>query len=241
MRINQKRPRLLRPCWRWNARDCLIPCHSRIIFQLLLAFLHERSESVLRHFDAAVAQQQRYAVDRDAFIEQLNGERVAEHVRVTNDPRITAAVFVRVPLYVALPDSHRAALKKAVTLRDLNLDTWGLFSEKANPNAHDAIMRLVQREKIVPHEIHEVLGAPDAFHVVTEQNGIAFVSEATALSTHIDGVVFRPLSDESLRFDTCLVTRAETSRLIDQFGMEFLRKYSRQSLSATQMSLGETA
>jgi hypothetical protein len=38
---------------------------------------------LLRHFDAAVAQQQRYAVDRDAFIEQLNGERVAEHVGVT--------------------------------------------------------------------------------------------------------------------------------------------------------------
>ena len=158
-----------------------------------------------------------------------------------NDPRITAAVFVRIPLYVALPESHRAALKKAVTLRDLDRDTWGLFSEQANPNAHDAIMRLAQREQIVPHEIHEVLGAPDAFHVVTEQNGIAFVSKATALSTHIDGVVFKPLSDESLSFDTCLVTRAETSRLINQFGMEFLKKYSRQSLSATQMSLGETA
>jgi hypothetical protein len=102
-------------------------------------------------------------------------------------------------------------------------------------------MRLTQRDKIVPHEIHEVLGAPDAFHVVTEQSGIAFVSKATALSTHIDGVVFKPLCDESLSFDTCLVTRAETSRLINQFGMEFLKKYSRQSLLATQMSLGETA
>ncbi len=158
-----------------------------------------------------------------------------------NDPRITAAVFARIPLYVALPESHRAARKEAVRLHDLNQDIWGLFSSQANSNAHDAIMRLAQREQIVPHEIHEVLGAPDAFHVVTEQSGIAFVSKATALSTHIDGVVFKPLSDESLSFDTCLVTRAETSRLINQFGMEFLKKYSRQSLSAIQMSLGETA
>ena len=158
-----------------------------------------------------------------------------------NDPKITAAVFARIPLYVALPESHRAALKEAVTLRDLDGDTWGLFSSQANRNAHDAIMHLAQREQIVPNEIHEVLGARDAFHVVTEQNGIAFVSKVTALSTHIEGVVFRRLSDESLSFDTCLVTRAETSRLIDQFGVEFLKKYSRQGLSATQMSLGETA
>ena len=30
-----------------------------------------------------------------------------------NDPRITAAVFARIPLYVALPESHRAALKRS--------------------------------------------------------------------------------------------------------------------------------
>jgi hypothetical protein len=126
-------------------------------------------------------------------------------------------------------------------LRDLDGDIWGLSTSQANPNAHDAIMRLAQREQIVPNEIHEVLGAPDAFHVVTEQNGIAFVSKATALGTHINGVVLKPLSDESLSFDTCLVTRSETSRLINQFGMEFLKRYSRQSASATRMSLRETA
>ena len=34
-----------------------------------------------------------------------------------NDPRITAAVFARIPLYVALPESHRAAHKEALKLQ----------------------------------------------------------------------------------------------------------------------------
>jgi len=159
-----------------------------------------------------------------------------------NDPKITTAVFARIPIYVALPESHRAARKETITLHDLHRDVWGLFSSQANAIAHDAIMSLAQREQIVPDEIHEVLGVSDAFHVVTEQSGIAFISKATALSTHLDGVVFKPLSDESLLFDTCLVTRAEeTSRLVNQFGREFLKRYSRQSASAAQMSLGEIA
>ncbi len=49
---------------------------------VLLALLHEGSVVLLRHFDTAVAEQQGHAVDRDAFIEQLNRERIAEHVRV---------------------------------------------------------------------------------------------------------------------------------------------------------------
>ena len=87
-----------------------------------------------------------------------------------------------------------------------------------------------------------MLGAPDAFHVVTEQNGMAFVSKATALNTHIDGIVFKPLSDESFSFDTCLVTRAEEkSRVVNQFGRDFLKKYSLRHPSASQMALGEIA
>ena len=57
-----------------------------------------------------------------------------------NDPRITAAVFVRIPLYVALPESHRTAPKKAVngvTKPDIDLH-WNARSGqlRLEPNAH---------------------------------------------------------------------------------------------------------
>jgi DNA-binding transcriptional LysR family regulator len=159
-----------------------------------------------------------------------------------NDPKITAATFARSPLYVALPENHRAARKESLKLQDLNKDVWGLFTAQANPLAHDAIMHLARTEQIIPNEIHEVLSTSDAFYVVIELGGVAFVSKATALNTQINGIVFKPLSDESLWFDTCLVMKAEEkSRVINQFGREFLRKYSPQPQSATQMALGEIA
>ena len=146
------------------------------------------------------------------------------------------------PPYVALPENHRAAHKEALKLEDLDKNIWGLFTTQANPLAHDAIMHLASKEQLVPNEIHEVLSASDAFYVVTELGGVAFVSKATALNTQIDGIVFKPLSDESLWFDTCLVMKAEEkSRVVNQFGREFLRKYSLRHPSASQMALGEIA
>lgn len=159
-----------------------------------------------------------------------------------NDPKITAAMFARSPLYVVLPENHRAARKESLKLQDLNKDVWGLFTTQANPLAHDAIMHLARKEQIVPNEIHEVLSTSDAFYVVTELGGVSFVSKATALNTQIDGIVFKPLFDESLWFDTCLVMKAEeNSRVVNQFGREFLKKYSLRHPSATQMALGEIA
>ena len=66
------------------------------------------------------------------------------------------------------------------------------------------------------------------------------MSQATASKTH-NGVVFKPLLDESLRFETCVVTRAqETSRLVDQFAKALVIKLSRLA-EPEQLRLGETA
>jgi hypothetical protein len=93
-----------------------------------------------------------------------------------------------------------------------------LFAETANLLALRAVLTLAQKEGIVAREIHELMMADDAFSVVTEHGGIAFVSHATALKTSIDGVVFKAFGDKSLRFETCVVTRAEENlRFVDQF------------------------
>ena len=85
------------------------------------------------------------------------------------------------------------------------------------------------------------MAADDAFEVVTGHGGIAFVSQATALKTHIDSVAFKPLADKSLYFETSLVTRAEEkSRLVNQFAKAALIKLSR-SAQPEQMSLAEIA
>lgn len=157
------------------------------------------------------------------------------------DPNITASRFARNPLYVALPERHRCAGKDGLFLRDLDGDLWGLFAETSNVLAHRAVMNLASKEGIAAREIHEVMMAEDAFAVVTEHGGNAFVSQATALKTSIDGVVFKALGDESLRFETCVVTRAEENlRFVNQFAKALVVKLSRLA-EPEQLRLGETA
>jgi DNA-binding transcriptional LysR family regulator len=142
------------------------------------------------------------------------------------DGQITAVPFARAPLYAALPDTHRAAHKEPLVLQDLAKDHWILFAKHVNPLAHDAIMELAQREAINPKDPHHIMVAHEAIHLVSEQMGVAFLTKASAVRIHVEGVVFRPLADESLWFDTCVVMRAEDrSRLVNEFARSFLRRY----------------
>jgi DNA-binding transcriptional LysR family regulator len=172
----------------------------------------------------------------------INGElHLALVTAPPKNPNITASRFARNPLYVALPERHRCSGTDSLFLRNLDGDLWGLFAETANPLAYRAVMNLARREGIAASEIHEVMMADDAFSVVTEHGGIAFVSQATALKTSIDGVVFKALGDESLRFETCVVTRAEEElRLVNQFAKALVIKLSHLA-QPEQMSLGEIA
>ena len=101
-------------------------------------------------------------------------------------------------------------------------------------------MDVVRKARIASREIHEVMAAEDTFAVVTEHGGIAFVSQATASKPH-SGVIFKPHADESLRFETCVVTQAqETSRLVDQIAKALVIRLSHLA-EPEQMPLGEAA
>jgi DNA-binding transcriptional LysR family regulator len=142
------------------------------------------------------------------------------------DAQITAAPFARAPLYAALPETHEAAHKERLMLQDLAEDHWILFAKQVNPLAYDAIMDLAQQEAIHPKDPHHIMVAHEAIQLVSEQRGVAFLPKASALLIPAEGVVFRPLADESLWFDTCVVLRAEDcSRLVNEFARSFLRRH----------------
>ena len=142
------------------------------------------------------------------------------------DGQITAAPFARAPLYAALPETHEAAHKERLMLQDLAKNHWILFAKQVNPLAYDAIMDLAQREAIHPKAPHHIMVAHEAIQLVSEQGGVAFLTKASALLIHAEGVVFRPLADESLWFETCVVLRAEDcSRLVNEFARSFLRRH----------------
>jgi hypothetical protein len=69
-------------------------------------------------------------------------------------------------------------------------------------------------------------------------NDWRILTKPTALGSHADGVVVKPLSDTSLCFETCVIMRADDdSRLVNEYVRMFLRKYAPQRLPAKQMEL----
>jgi DNA-binding transcriptional LysR family regulator len=142
--------------------------------------------------------------------------------------RITAVPFARRPLYAVLPNSHRHACRKELLLRDLVGDDWILTAKQAHPTIHDAILETAERDEISPKQTHYTLTQEQAAHLVLERAGIAILAKPYVRDLATDHLTVRPLSDESLHFDTCLVMRAgDDSKLTNGFARSFLRRFSR--------------
>ena len=152
--------------------------------------------------------------------------------------RITAAAFARTYLYAALPQAHTAAQKEEIAFQDLAKDEWILVARRSHHVVRDAIMDAAQRQGIVPKHTHDILTAQEAIHLVSQHVGVAIVTKPASVGPSVEGVVIRPLSDQSLSFETCLIMRAdEDSRLANDFGRSFLRKCSPRRPPPTQLTL----
>jgi DNA-binding transcriptional LysR family regulator len=152
--------------------------------------------------------------------------------------QITAVAFAQTPLYVVLPETHAAAQKEYIALRDLANDEWILLARRVHPGIHGAIMEAARREGITPKHAHAIITAQQAMHLVSEHVGVAILTKPTALGVRAEGVVVKPLSDTSLCFQTCVIMRTDDdSRLANAFARCFLRKYAPQRLPPKQMEL----
>ncbi len=158
------------------------------------------------------------------------------------DSQIEAAQFVLTPLYAALPEGHAAAQKEHLILQDLRKDEWILFARRVHPVVHDAIMDAARREGIAPKRAHDIITPQEAIHLVSEHVGVAILTKPTALGCRADGVVVKPLSDESLCFNTCVIMRKDDdSRLANEFARSFLRRYAYQRRPPTPIELSAAA
>ena len=179
----------------------------------------------------------RFAMDliRSVLASELNFALVTSPPK---DARITAVPFARTPLYAALPETHRAANKERLALRDLAEDEWILFTRQVHPIIHDAIVEAAQSEAIVFKDAHDIFTTEQAVHLVSEHVGVAILTKPTALDCRVNGVVVKELSDPSLWFETCLVMRADdNSRVVNEFARSFLHRYIERPLKPKQMDL----
>lgn len=154
------------------------------------------------------------------------------------DAQITAMPFDRSPLYAVLPTAHPAAGHDSVSLQDLAKDEWILFGPRVHPLMHDAILNAAKCVGIHVQHAHDVLDARQAVHFVSEHVGVAILTKPAALGYRLEGVVAKPLSDESLSFETCLVLRSDDkSRMVRELVRVFLRKHCPKILQPKQMQL----
>jgi DNA-binding transcriptional LysR family regulator len=176
---------------------------------------------------------------RSVLIGEVNLALVTAPVQ---DSQITAVPFAPAQLYAALPETHRAAHKDRLVLRDLANDKWILFPKRVHPVLYDAVMDTAQRESITPKHAHNVIAPQEAVDLVADHMGVAILAQPTTRGFHADGVVVKPLSDTSLCFQTCVIMRADDdSRLVNEYVRMFLRKYAPQRLPPKQVKLSQSA
>lgn len=138
---------------------------------------------------------------------------------------LTLVHVVTAALHVLLPEGHPAAQQDKVVLTDLKDDPWILFNKQAHPLLYDGILHRAEALGMQPKETHRIVTPDEAFHLVGEHAGVAFLAKAPALSHHHSGVIVKPLAEESLQLRTYLTLRAnEPSRMVNEFARVFLRK-----------------
>ncbi len=155
------------------------------------------------------------------------------------DSQITSVLLSRAQLCALIPEGHAAAHKESLILEDLAQDAWILFSKQVHPLLRGAIIEAAEREAVVPKDVHDVLTAQEAFYLVAQRVGVAILTKPTMLDNRAKkDVIVKPLADNALCFETCLVLRAhEESRLVNEFVRSYLRKYAPHRLGPTQLEL----
>jgi LysR family transcriptional regulator, benzoate and cis,cis-muconate-responsive activator of ben and cat genes len=150
---------------------------------------------------------------------------------VTEPPessQLTLVPLARDPIYVALPQTHAAASKAEVKMRDINDAGWILLSRRVHPLIYDAVIERTRAMGIPLGDIHHVMTAREALHLVAEHLGIAFLSKADALQNCDKNVAVTPLAEDALALRTYLALREdEPSRLINEFGRAYIKKSTR--------------
>ncbi len=151
--------------------------------------------------------------------------------------KLTMTKIGEAPFYIAIPDDHPLAAKETLTLGDMHDCTWIIFDRKVHPILHDAISRRASEDGVIYRNNQNVLTADEAFQLVSENVGIAFLTMTGALRAKSPGVTVRPLVDKELRIELYLASRAENrSKLASEFARAFMKRIE-QVLAPPQMIL----
>jgi hypothetical protein len=100
-----------------------------------------------------------------------------------------------------------------------------MFDRKVHPMLHDLVFRRAAEEGIAYRNNQNVLAADEAFQLVADNVGVAFLTMARALRTKMLGVAVRSLVDKELRVELYLASRTDNrSKLASEFVRAFMKR-----------------
>jgi DNA-binding transcriptional LysR family regulator len=129
------------------------------------------------------------------------------------------------PLHIVLSEDHPVAQKHKVKPKDLAENRWTVFDRRVHPALYDTLMDLARFEGIEYRTLNHVMSADEAAHLLLKSGGIAFLTRAGALRIARQGLIAKPLDEESLKLDVHLAARADNnSKLVSEFCCAFVTK-----------------
>jgi DNA-binding transcriptional LysR family regulator len=153
------------------------------------------------------------------------------------NPRLTTVKLAEAPLYAVVSEDHLMAQKESLKLKDLSASQWVVLDRRIHPTLYDQMMRTASDAGFQPREIHSIMNADEAFHLLSANGGVAFLTKASALRIATRGWVARPLDEKTLSLDEHLAARADNpSKLVSEFVRTFVKRM-KSVLQPLQMSL----
>ena len=164
------------------------------------AMLYRGLPQALTRFQAA------HPAVRVTLTELNSGQQVAEllhdrldlgftHTRRVPD-ELQCRLLVSEPFVVCLPTRHRLARQPVVSLSDLRLESFVLFSRGASPDYPERILTICAEAGFVPEVRQEVRHWLAVVSLVSQRMGVALVPDAMRHCA-LPGAVFRPLREDS--------------------------------------------
>ncbi|MBC6435581.1 LysR family transcriptional regulator [Nostoc sp. HG1] len=137
---------------------------------------------------------------------------------------INSEIVFREPLIVALPETHPAADRAKVELRELSTEPFILFPRSQAPGLYDAIVSLCQQAGFSPRAAQEAIQMQTIVSLVAAEMGVAIVP-ASMQNFQRSGVVYKSLPESTCIVAIALIWRSDPTAAVERF-LEVARQIS---------------
>ena len=138
---------------------------------------------------------------------------------------INSEIVFREPLIVALPETHPAASRTHLELRELSTEPFILFPRSLAPGLYDPIVSLCQQAGFSPIAAQEAIQMQTIVSLVAAEMGVAIVP-ASMQNFQRSGVVYKALPESTCIVAIALIWRSDPTAAVQRF-LEVARQQQR--------------